>query len=209
MAKKKIKNLSDEERRIAELEDMKRAAKASLKASEEMAKYLKENHLNPTLNWANDPIHGEKIRKWIQIIRIGQMKSDTAKWTRLTKKPKLRDMVKKTDKKKTKEEVKAAKKTAKVVTSYSYPKIDGQEMSPALKKKYRSKMRALLKANMDEKAASKKALETIQNLASKADEVPAKKVKKIKKEAEEAPAEKPAKKVKKIKKVKKVRKEED
>lgn len=208
MAKKKIKNLSDEERRIAELEDMKRAAKASLKASEEMAKYLKENHLNPTLNWANDPVHGEKIRKWIQIIRIGQMKSDTTRWNKLIKKPKLRDMTKKTDKKKTKEEVKAAKQTAKVVTSYSYPKIDGQEMSPALKKKYRSKMRALLKANMDEKAASKKALETIQNLASRSEEAPVKKVKKVKKETE-APAEKPAKKVKKLKKVKKVRKEED
>lgn len=208
MAKKKIKSLSDEERRIAELEDMKRAAKASLKASEEMAKYLKENHLDPTLNWANDPVHGEKIRAWIQLIRIGQMKSDTARWNKLRKKPKLRDMAKKTDKKKTKEEVKAAKQTAKVVTSYSYPKIDGQEMSSALKKKYRSKMRALLKANMDEKAASKKALETIQNLASKSDDAPAKKVKKVKKEAE-APAEKPAKKVKKIKKVKKVRKEED
>ena len=88
------------------------------------------------------------------------------------------------------------------VTSYDYPDVDGIAMTREMKKKYRTKMRRLLKANMDVEKASQIALKfTVDRM----DDVLEKEDKKLKhnKSVKDLPKEpkavKPKKRSKKIK----------
>mgnify|MGYP000062731577 CR=1 FL=1 len=169
--------------------------RTATKASDELAKYLTENKLDPTKDWAKDPKHGEKIRKLMQVVRVNREKLedkvDEVKVKNL-KKPKIN---------------KGGEKIEKQPVAYNYPEVDGKPMDSVLKKKYRAKMRNLLKANMDPKEAAKKALDGILHPAE-----PSKTTKKVKKdkEATEVKGKKVSKEgKKKDKKKKKSTKEED
>lgn len=177
--------------------------RTATKASDELAKYLTENGLDPTKDWTQDPIHGKKIQKLMQIVRVNREKLedkvDEIKVKNL-KKPKIN---------------KSGEKVEKQPAAYDYPEVDGKPMDSVLKKKYRAKMRSLLKANMDPKKAAEKALEGILHPETIAAIPGKKKVKEavIKEEAskDKASEEKKAKKDKKKdkKKKKKLSKEED
>lgn len=137
-------------------------AKEAKKANKALEAYLKENNLDPSKDWSKDKKHGKKIK---ELLAVSKTKTDKAE-----------EALK---------ETKKAKKAGSTV-KYDYPLVDGKEMSPEEKKKYRVKMRA------EAKKAGKS-------------EKPSKEEKKVKKVKEEP---KPSKE-KKDKKKKKAVKEED
>lgn len=168
----------------------KEASKKSLKASDEMAEYLKKNKLDPKKDWSKDPVHGKKISNWIKIIRIGQEKAEEVpNKPHKLKKPNTLKKV----------------KTVKNANVYNYPDIDGKPMPIDMKKKFRQKMRSLLKSNMDKNKAEKQSLNFVLDFFSNKDKVKSEpKAKKAEsKKSEEKSVEK-----KKIKKVKKTSKED-
>lgn len=165
------------------------------KATKALTNYLEENNLDPTKDWSSDKKHGKTITKLKQRIKTAKMK---AKAGLVDKKEANRKPDVKPEKVKT---------VTKQPTSYDYPDVDGKPMTPELKKKFRSKMRALLKANMDPKDASSKALayamggnklKSIKEEAAK--ESKAVKVKAKKEKNTTDTKKKPSKKVKKSKK---------
>lgn len=128
-----------------EEEVMMNPKKARKEALLKLAAYLKKHHLDPEKDWDKDPIHGKKVSKYYQIIRVAEEK------------------VRHKQAKLIKPEVHPKKKVVtKAPSSYNYPDINGQPMSAVMKKKYRSKMRALLKSNMDLKKAEATALQFAQ-----------------------------------------------
>lgn len=174
----------------------KDSARASIDASKKLAEYLKANKLDPKKDWTNDPKHGKKISELVRIIRLGEQKVLDKPLKKL-KKPEVHPKI---------------KKITKVPTSYDYPDIDGMPMSSDMKKKYRAKMRSLMKSNMEVSKANKLALEHVLNYKDqepKPKKEESEKPKKAKKEkVKEEP--KPTKKVEvkdKSKKVKKAKKE--
>lgn len=174
----------------------KDSARSSIDASKKLAEYLKVNKLDPKKDWTNDPKHGKKISEWVRIIRLGEQKVLDKPLKKL-KKPEVHPKI---------------KKITKVPTSYDYPDIDGMPMSSDMKKKYRAKMRSLMKSNMEVSKANKLALEHVLNYKGqepKPKKEESEKPKKAKKEkVKEEP--KPTKKVEikdKSKKVKKAKKE--
>ena len=118
--------------------------KARKEAIFKLSQYLKENGLDPEKSWDKDLVHGPVLEEYYHIIRIAEQKIRT-KVTKLHKPlevihPKVREV-------------------RGPVAKYDYPDVDGKPMSRQMKRKYRMKMRALLKANMDVKQAEKKAIE--------------------------------------------------
>lgn len=107
-----------------------------------LANYLKENNLDPEKEWDKDPVHGPVISDLYHIIRIAEDKIRT----RVVKlhKPIVHEKIR---------EVRGP------VEKYDYPEVDGKPMSSQMKRKYRKKMRALLKANMSVVDAEAKAKE--------------------------------------------------
>lgn len=173
-------------------------------ASDELAKYLMDNKLDPSKDWTQDPVHGKKIRELMQVVKVNREKLedkvDGVKVKNLQK-PKINQGV---------------KKVTKQPLAYEYPEVDGKPMDGALKKKYRQKMRALLKANMDPKEAEKKAVEFLTPKVKGAAEFKAKQAQMVAegklspKVLEEKPKKsKKDKDKKKDKKKKKVSREED
>lgn len=138
-------------------------AKEAKKANKALEAYLKENNLDPSKDWSKDKKHGKKIK---ELLAVSKTKTEKAE-----------------------ESLKETKKANKAGSTmkYDYPLVDGKEMSPEEKKKYRVKMRA------EAKKAGKS-------------EKPSKVEKKVKKVKEEP---KPSKGEKKDKKKKKAVKEED
>lgn len=179
------------------MENPKKARKEAMLA---LANYLKKHKLDPEKDWSKDPTHGKKVAKYYQTIRVAEEKIRT-KQAKLIK-PEVHPKT---------------KSVTKTPTTYNYPDIDGQPMSAQMKKKYRAKMRALLKSNMDIKKAEATALQFAQKWDNSSD--PEKKVlrKKSTKTGEEATVKLKTKKKEKVeaeklskkKKVKKVSKEED
>lgn len=166
----------------------KETLKESAAASNELAAYLKKHKLDPDKDWTKDPVHGKKVKKLVKLVQLGQEKEATM--PKKLKKP----------------EVHPKKEKVRETLSYDYPEVDGKPMSKELRKRFRTKMRSLLKANMDPKEASKKALqfcltpvtskpkkekevkenkETKAGKVSKKEAKPEKKDKKAKKEKEE------------------------
>lgn len=140
-----------------------------------LTKYYEDNGLDPKKDWSKDKKHGEAVSKLKKKIKIAKMKFDAGVADEQAEKANKKPDVKP-------EKVKTVKKQP---ASYDYPDVDGKPMTPELKKRYRSKMRSLLKANMDPKVAQEKALASVMGTAEN-------KFKKEKTEKAEAP--KPSKK---------------
>ena len=120
-----------------------------------LTKYYEDNGLDPKKDWSKDKKHGEAVTKLKKKIKIAKMKFDAGvadeQAEKAGKKPKVKP-----------EKVKTVNKQP---ASYDYPDVDGKPMTPELKKRYRSKMRSLLKANMDPKVAKEKALASVMGTA--------------------------------------------
>lgn len=140
MAKKEKKNQVAKE--ATTVDNPKRARK---EAMIKLADYLKKNKLDPEKDWSKDKVHGPKLEKYYQIIRVAEQKIRSAQANLI--KPEVHPKV---------------RTVTKPMSTYNYPDLDGQPMSAQMKKKYRAKMRSLLKANMDVKKAEAKALEFAQ-----------------------------------------------
>ena len=182
------------------------AARKARRAQKEMLAYMEEHDLDPNQDWTTHKKHGKKIQAWIDIINLGNKKARIINEEKAAKKA----AEEKAKKKIQKPEVHPKKeKITSTPNIYDYPKVDGKEMTADQKKKYRSKMRTLLKTMSKEKAEveSKKFME---ELASGNMGVAPKK-EKVKKEepVKEKKADKPSKKSKDKKEKKKVKKEED
>lgn len=122
----------------AEEKKAKKIKKATIRkmnmSSINLAKYLKEHELDPDKDWRKDPDHGPTINKFLKEIQEAKMKLTPA----LKEKP--INKVKEKDPKKT--------------NTYDYP----EGLDRAQKKRFRFKMRRLLRANADISEATKKAL---------------------------------------------------
>lgn len=178
------------------LKDMKAGKDASL----ELAKYLKDHKLDPKKDWTKHPVHGKKISKWVKIIKLAEKKAEDVQMERVANgNPK---------------KLKKPNVHTKVTTvreqprAYDYPLVDGKPMDSNSKKKFRQKMRSLLKANMDESKATSIALEfamsNAKKVLDKVEKENVKKEKKLKKKVSEE-AMKEAKSEKDLKKKKKVK----
>lgn len=102
----------------------------------EMEAYYKKNKLDPTKDYTKDKKHGAIISKWIQILEVNRKKVKDSTPQEIHHK-KSED---KNRKPKAEKAVKVAKDGRKVA-KYDYPLVDGREMTPEEKKKYRIKMR--------------------------------------------------------------------
>ena len=201
------------------LKDMKAGKDASL----ELAKYLKDHKLDPKKDWTKHPVHGKKISQWVKIIKLAEKKAEDVQMERVAN-----GTTKKLKKPNVHTKVTTVREQPR---AYDYPLVDGKPMDSNSKKKFRQKMRSLLKANMDESKATSIALEfalsNAKKVLDKVEKENVKKEKKLKKKVseeamKEAKSEKnPKKKVKdaskkaaeksakkKVKKVK-TKKEED
>lgn len=116
--------------------------RARREAIRKLAQYLKDNGLDPDKPWDKDPIHGPVLSEFYQVIKIAEQKIRTGvvKLHKPLVHPKIKNV-------------------RGPITKYDYPDIDGKPMSRQMKRKYRMKMRALLKSHMDVQLASEKALE--------------------------------------------------
>ena len=136
-------------------------------ATAKLTKYYEENDLDPSKDWSKDKKHGETVSKLKKKIKIAKMKVEAGlSDEKADKKPNVKP-----------EKVRTVKSQP---ASYDYPDVDGKPMTPDLKKRYRSKMRAILKAQMDPKEAQKKALASVMGTADT-------KYKKAKEESLDAP----------------------
>lgn len=178
------------------LKDMKAGKDASL----ELAKYLKDHKLDPKKDWTKHPVHGKKISQWVKIIKLAEKKAEDVQMERVANgNPK---------------KLKKPNVHTKVATvreqprAYDYPLVDGKPMDSNSKKKFRQKMRSLLKANMDESKATSIALEfamsNAKKVLDKVEKENVKKEKKLKKKVSEE-AMKEAKSEKDLKNKKKVK----
>ena len=182
------------------------AVKKARKAQKAMLAYMEENNLDPNKDWTKHKEHGKKIQEWIDIINLGNKKAREINEEKAIE----------NSKKKKKPE--AHPKKEKVTTTpniYDYPKVDGKDMTPDQKKKYRQKMRTLLKTMSKDKAEAE-ALDYAKDMVSKSTPIPrVKKEEPKKEELKQDKKDKVAKKEekkpekKKDKKKKKVAKEED
>lgn len=173
----------------AEIRDKAENIRKINKSSLELEKYLKENNLDPHMDWRKDPEHGPTIKKILTEIQNGRAKLSNP----LT--PKKPNSLPKKDS--------SVKPVKGVANQYEYP----EGLDATQKKRYRSKMRSLLKSHAEIKDANKKALEyALKGPSSKKEESPKVKPDKAKKEKPSV-EKKPKKKL--LKKTKKSRVEED
>jgi len=174
------------------------AAKKARRAQKEMLAYMEENDLDPKKDWTGHKKHGKKIQAWVDIINLGNKKARAATEEKAVEKAKKNQKPEAHPKKK--------EKVTSTPNAYDYPTVDGKEMTSDQKKKYRQKMRTLLKTMSKEKAEA----EGKKYAAELASGAPAAAPKK-EESAKEKKADKPSKegKDKKKKKKKKTKKEED
>ena len=176
------------------------AVKKARRAQKEMLAYMEENNLDPKKDWTGHKKHGKKIQAWIDVINLGNKKARELNEEKA---------IEKSEKKKNKKPEAHPKKENVTSTpnAYDYPTVDGKEMTSDQKKKYRQKMRTLLKTMSKEKAEAE-GKKYAAELASGSTAVPKKEKAKKEEPAKEKKAEKPAKEGK-DKKKKKAKKEED
>lgn len=167
------------------------------KARKELSDYLIANKLDPMEDWDDHPIHGFVTKKLNRIILFNEQKAKLMAKKEKDEKKKLKKM--------TKPEI-LPKKVKEVPTKqprvYEYPQVDGRDMTSAEKKKYRQKMRVLMKSEMPLKEAREKALAFAKSTA-----VAVEKPKKEEKAAKKADKEVKKVKAKEEAKPKKVKKE--
>ena len=175
------------------------AARKARKAQKEMLAYMEENDLDPKKDWTGHKKHGKKIQAWIDIINLGNKKARAATEEKAIEKAKKNQKPEAHPKK---------EKVTSTPNAYDYPTVDGKEMTSDQKKKYRQKMRTLLKTMSKEKAEAE-GKKYAAELASGSTAVPKKEKAKKEEPAKEKKAEKPAKEGKDKKKKKKAKKEED
>lgn len=118
------------------------------KAAKALENYLKENNLDPAKDWSKDKTHGKAVKELMAKLNKERDKvaaqypeKDTANQKKLVKMKKASE-----DEKKAKKEAKAKEKKEKAssgrtATKYDYPLVDGREMTPEEKKKYRMAQR--------------------------------------------------------------------
>jgi len=156
------------------------------KAKKALEKYLKENKLDPTKDWTKDPKHGKAVTKLVMKLNKERDKvaakypeTDSKSMKYLAKKAK-----KVADKKIMVSEIKNKKEkaTSNGRTKYTYPLIDGREMTPAEKKKYRQEQRSKLNKKNDCKGKDEVKLPEKKKKVSKVDEKVKKGKKKVKRE---------------------------
>lgn len=144
----------------------KLAVLESVRAQTKLLRYIKDNNLESAKANLNHPIHGPIIKEYLRIIQYGNNKLNELKQeimkTRKEKKAKEKlaneVKVKKGSSKKLKKPVvKVEPSKNRVFTTYDYPTIDGKELSSDLKKKYRAKIRSLMKSQMTKEEATKRA----------------------------------------------------
>lgn len=178
------------------------SVKKARRAQKEMLAYMEENNLDPKKDWTGHKKHGKKIQAWIDVINLGNKKARELNEEKA---------IEKSEKKKNKKPEAHPKKekVTSTLNAYDYPTVDGKEMTSDQKKKYRQKMRTLLKTMSKEKAEAegkKYAAElALPSLPSPSLETAVEK----EEPAKEKKAEKPAKEGKDKKKKKKAKKEED
>lgn len=145
---KKTKDL--EEPKLGKLSkaDKDELIKKSSDATMKMAAYLKKNRLDPAKDWTDHPVHGEKIKAWVKTIRKVERK--------LAHLNQREDQKKKLIKPEVHPKVQTVKKAPNL---YDYPDVDGKPMPRGMRKKYRSRMRALLRSNMSKAEAERRALQ--------------------------------------------------
>lgn len=119
------------------------AAKKARRAQKEMLAYMEENNLDPKKDWTGHKKHGKKIQAWIDIINLGNKKARAATEEKAIEKAKKNQKPEAHPKK---------EKVTSTPNAYDYPMVDGKEMTSDQKKKYRQKMRTLLKTMSKEKA---------------------------------------------------------
>ena len=171
------------------------AAKKARRAQKEMLAYMEENNLDPKKDWTGHKKHGKKIQAWIDIINLGNKKARAATEEKAIEKAKKNQKPEAHPKK---------EKVTSTPNAYDYPMVDGKEMTSDQKKKYRQKMRTLLKTMSKEKAEAE-GKKYAAELASGAQAAAPKKEESAK---EKRKADKPSKEGK-DKKKKKTKKEED
>lgn len=169
------------------------AAKKARRAQKEMLAYMEENDLDPKKDWTGHKKHGKKIQAWIDIINLGNKKARAATEEKALEKAKKNQKPEAHPKK---------EKVTSTPNAYDYPMVDGKEMTSDQKKKYRQKMRTLLKTMSKEKAEAE-GKKYAAELASGTSVAPKKE-----ESAKEKKADKPSKEGK-DKKKKKTKKEED
>lgn len=165
------------------------------KARKELSEYLIANKLDPMLDWDDHPIHGFVTKRLNKIILFNEQKAKIMAKKEKDEKKKLK-----------KPEIlpkKVREKPTKQPRVYEYPKVDGRDMTSDEKKKYRQKMRVLMKSEMPLKEATEKALAFAKRSVQEAKPKEDKKEKKVKEEKKEA-TKKVAKKEEKTKKIKEV-----
>lgn len=127
----------------------KDASKDAKLATEEMIAYMKKHKLKEDKDYSKDKVHGPILAQFDKRIKLGHIKAtEGIKEDRESKKKNLK-----------KPEVHKKKKDAPVPNTYEYPTLNGKPMGPDSKRKFRSKMRPLLKSGMATDKASKIVLE--------------------------------------------------
>lgn len=107
----------------------------------ELIRYFHEHNLDPEVDYRNDPEHGPIINKMVQRTKLGQRAYEARKKPR-----NLHPNVTKVNGR---------------PLQYDYPDVDGQPMSKLFKKRYRNKMRLILRAGVRPEIASQRAIERL------------------------------------------------
>ena len=112
-------------------------------AQQELETYLKANKLDPSKDHSKDKKHGAKIRELIAKVNVAreQVKDAAPKEIGKAERTEIRS------------KEKAEKAKNQKPSKYEYPKVDGREMTPSEKKKYRVKMRSSQKGDKKETTA--------------------------------------------------------
>lgn len=118
--------------------------------------YYKKNKLDPEKDYTKDKKHGPILNEWMKVLEVnrGKLKDSL---------PQEVHHKKSEDKKKLKkpQAEKAVKlpKDSRKVTKYDYPLVNGKEMSPDEKRKYRASMRKQNKPKKEPKEQETKKVE--------------------------------------------------
>ena len=153
----------------------KTAVLESVRAQTKLFRYVRDNNLESAKANLNHPIHGPIIKEYLRIIQYGNNKINeleqeimkTKKEKKAKEKLANEVKVKKSDKKLKKPVVKVEPSKNRVFTIYDYPTIDGKELSSDLKKRYRAKIRSLIKSQMTKEEATKRATAFIKEESTK------------------------------------------
>lgn len=169
-----------------------------LKAKKKLIAFIEDNNLNPSRDYSNHPKYGkefsnllfnltkerQKIEKvYPELDRRGQIKHIKMimekKKKKAAQKEAARELKGKGNVKITEKKKKETKETNVKRCKYDYPLVNGHEMSPDQKKKYRMEQRKLAKGGSPKPKVEKE--ETKTPKASKKKEEKVSKVKKTKK----------------------------